>query len=185
LPCFALVAQPAERRFRKSLLDDSHSNEFVSWLQSQNKTRWTVKEIRIYALRFGEILQTGDASSLMTLSPRNRQHAMAALANLAKFQSCYDRWLDIRHRYNLKWSNPGTAQQALERFFNPGLDLDVRIQRVKQMVEVLPSRMGRIIRFACLTGLRPVEAVESVRLVNDRETFAKYYNPHRQALEAL
>jgi intergrase/recombinase len=43
--------------------------------------------------------------------------------------------------------------------------------------------MAHIIKFACLTGLRPAEAVESVSLINDKEEFTKYYNPERQALE--
>jgi hypothetical protein len=42
---------------------------------------------------------------------------------------------------------------------------------------------GNIIKFDCLTGLRPAEAVESVRLINDKEAFAKYYKPERMALE--
>jgi hypothetical protein len=36
--------------------------------------------------------------------------------------------------------------------------------------------MGQVIKFCCLTGLRPAEAVESVRRINDKEEFAKYYN---------
>ena len=43
--------------------------------------------------------------------------------------------------------------------------------------------MAQIIKFCCLTGLRPAEAVESVRLINDKEEFPKYYNPERQSLE--
>lgn len=43
--------------------------------------------------------------------------------------------------------------------------------------------MARIIKFCCIMGLRPAEAVESVRLINDEEWFAKYYNPERQELE--
>ena len=51
------------------------------------------------------------------------------------------------------------------------------------MVSKAPGIKGQIIKFACLTGLRPAEAVESVRLINDKEEFPKYYNPERQALE--
>jgi hypothetical protein len=43
--------------------------------------------------------------------------------------------------------------------------------------------MGQIIKFAVLTGLRPAEAVESVRLINDKEAFEKNYKPERMALE--
>ena len=57
------------------------------------------------------------------------------------------------------------------------------LKRVKEMIQKLPAYMAAIMKFDCLTGLRPSEAVEAVRLINDREAFAKYYNPQRQALE--
>ena len=50
---------------------------------------------------------------------------------------------------------------------------------------VLPTPMSVAIKFACLTGLRPSEAVESVRLINDKKAFSKYYNSTRGALEHL
>jgi intergrase/recombinase len=47
--------------------------------------------------------------------------------------------------------------------------------------------MARIIKFACLIGLRPSEMVESVKLINrlvvSDEPTRRYYNPERQALE--
>lgn len=51
------------------------------------------------------------------------------------------------------------------------------------MIDKTPSFMAQIIKLCCLNGLRPAEAVESVRLINDREEFAKYYNPERRASE--
>jgi hypothetical protein len=42
--------------------------------------------------------------------------------------------------------------------------------------------MARIIDFACITGLRPSEVIESVRLLISGEN-KKYYNEERQALE--
>jgi hypothetical protein len=53
------------------------------------------------------------------------------------------------------------------------------------MMGMLPTPMSVAIKFACLTGLRPSEAVESVRLINDKEAFSKYYNSIRGALEHL
>ncbi len=46
--------------------------------------------------------------------------------------------------------------------------------------------MGQVIKFATLTGLRPSEAVESVRLLNnsvDLVVDQRYYNEERQCLE--
>jgi intergrase/recombinase len=108
---------------------------------------------------------------------------MAALAALSKYRGCYDRWLDIRHRYNLKWSNPASSMASFEQFFNPDLTLESMIQKVKRMIEVLPSNMGEVIRFAALTGLRPSEAVESVKLLICKDTCGSYYNTEAQTLE--
>jgi intergrase/recombinase len=91
----------------------------------------------------------------------------------------------MRQNYNLKWSAGVDAFQVLQRFFNPTQDLDHMIQRIKEMVEKLPPLMGKIIKFGLVTGLRPAEAVESVRLlsVRDTEQLLLYYNPERQCLE--
>jgi hypothetical protein len=156
---------------------------FHDWLSSQRKTKWTIREIIIYAKKYGHILDTGDASQLLTLSPRNRHHALAALAALAKYQGQYDKWMHIRQRYNMKWSSGQESLQSFNRFFNPQLSLESMLQQIAKMVSKTPRIMGQTIKFASLTGLRPAEAVESVRLSNDKEEFAKYYNPERQALE--
>jgi hypothetical protein len=37
------------------------------------------------ARKYEHVLSTGDASELLTLSPKNRQHAMRVLSNLAKY----------------------------------------------------------------------------------------------------
>ena len=159
------------------------SKLFCDWLESQGKTRWTVRQTKNYAIKYNQILQTGNASELMTLSPRNRHHAMAALAILAKYQGQYDKWMQIRQRYNMKWSSGQESLQSFNRFFNPEMSLESMLQQIAKMVAKIPEIMGQIIKFCCLTGLRPAEAVESVMLINDREQFARYYNLERQALE--
>jgi hypothetical protein len=51
------------------------------------------------------------------------------------------------------------------------------------MTNKTPPQIANIIRFACLTGLRPREVIESVKLINRKETLSTYYNPDRQTLE--
>jgi hypothetical protein len=46
---------------------------------------------------------------------------------------------------------------------------------------VLPDHMSTVIRHALLTGLRPSEAYESVRLLKLEPTM--YYNPEEQTLQ--
>jgi hypothetical protein len=112
----------------------SITSSFHTWLVSQGKTKATIKETVNYAKRFGHILDTGDASPMLTLSVRNKQHAMTALANLAKFQGRYDVFLQIRQRYSLKWSK-GDSIQHFNRFFNDELTFDTMLERIREMVD--------------------------------------------------
>jgi intergrase/recombinase len=115
---------------------------------------------------------------------------MEALANLSKFQGRYDIWLQIRQRYSLKWTSGNESLQALERFFNPEMGLDQMIDRVKAMMQVLPPVMSNVVKYALLTGLRPSEAIESVKLLNRLQvsdcslnnTGNNYYDPEQQTL---
>jgi hypothetical protein len=80
---------------------EEHTGEFHNWLASQGKTKATIRETVNYA-KYTAVLDTGDASPLLTLSPRNKHHAMTALENLAKLTGRYDQFLQIRQHYNLK-----------------------------------------------------------------------------------
>jgi integrase len=173
------IANP-EQVQQQSPLDNTR---FTLYLKTQNKRN--IRQILCYARRYATVLETGDATPLVNLhSDTMRHHTLEALANLAKYQGRYDRWLQIRQRYNLKWSNGSNSLQSLQRFFNPSLSFDVMLQRVRNMIEHLPKSMIPIIKFACLTGLRPAEACESVRLINGLENYKTYYyNPEQQCLE--
>jgi len=108
---------------------------------------------------------------------------MSALASLSKFQGRYDKWLAIRHYYNLKWSSGNNSLQALERFFNPTLNLDDMIARIREMIRVLPAHMSEVMKFAVITGLRPSEDIEAVKILNSGNPSLGYYNQERQCLE--
>src|SRR3712207_1268235 len=54
------------------------------------------------------------------------------------------------------------------------------------MIRVLNSPYGEVIKFAVLTGLRPTEACEAVRLLNGLPNLVNpnnYYNQSQQCLE--
>jgi hypothetical protein len=132
------------------------------------------------------VLLEEDASSLLSVeSGQKRLNIMKALTLLSRYLGQYDTWQQIRKRHNLKWTTGNESFEALQRFFNPGLSLDVMLDWVRKAISVLPLAMGTVIKFNCLTGLRPSEAVESVRLINEgfRYTEKLYYNPEQQVLE--
>jgi hypothetical protein len=160
-------------------------SDFSDYLKAQNKSN--VRQILCYARKYASILETGDASPLLVLtksssSPAIRRHAMESLAAFSKYAGCYQRWQQIRQAYSLHWTNGDESLQSLQLFFNPNLSLDSMLQKVREMIRVLPAHMSAVIRFAVLTGLRPMEACESARLLNG-EHILQYYNPERQALE--
>jgi intergrase/recombinase len=152
-------------------------------MASQGKTRWTIKQTKNYAIKYGHILDTGDASELLLSVKGDKHNVLSALANLAKYQGRYQVFLEIRQRYALKWTSGNNALQSLQRFFNPDLSLETMIQKVKEMMRLLPPLMGKIIKFGVLVGLRSGEIIESVRLINDKEAFKNYYDPSSQTLQ--
>src|SRR5919108_843385 len=158
--------------------------QFHDWLVNQGKLPRTVKTNVQYAKRFWSVLETGDASTFATKLPgtRSREVALVALANYAKFTGKYERFLEIKKRYALRW-NECNSTQFFERFFNEGLTLDVMLQRIIKMMEKLPLPMQRVIKLALLTGLRASEVIECARLCTSAERLIYYYNPDRQALE--
>ena len=139
-------------------------------------------QIICYARKYGSILETGDASSLTSLTGPQRRHAMEALTVLSKQIGCYDRWQQIRKSYSLHWTNGNESVQALQRFFDSNLTLDSMVSKVEEMIRGIPRIYGEVVRFACLTGLRPSEACESVSFIVD-PTVKHYYNPQQQCLE--
>jgi hypothetical protein len=69
--------------------------------------------------------------------------------------------------------------QSFERFFDDGLNYEVMFKHIREMIQALPQPYGNIIKFDCLTGLRPAEGLESIRLINDKDAFVKYHKPER------
>jgi hypothetical protein len=67
---------------------------------------------------------------------------MSALANYAKYTGRYDQFLQLRQRYNLKWSK-GSSLQYFERFFhNKELSFEAMLSKLKKMIGILPPSYG-------------------------------------------
>jgi hypothetical protein len=119
-----------------------HFAGFSDWLVSQGKRKRTVRDTMFYANKFAYVLDTGDATPIMTkVKPLSQKHVLSALANLSKYQGRYERWNQIRRNYNLHWVKADSITH-FERFFSEDLTLDAMLQRIKQMIEKLPSIYG-------------------------------------------
>src|SRR5215212_592718 len=159
----------------------ANPQEFRLYLKAQNKRN--IRQIISYVQRFGSILENDDASPLVNLqSSAVRRHAMEALTAYAKFSGAYENWCQIRKRYSLHWTNGNESVAAMQRFFDTNLSLDSMLSKVKEMIRVLPATMVAVIKFNVLTGLRPSEACESVRLLTSQQlsTNTQYYNQQQQ-----
>ncbi len=113
---------------------------------------------------------------------------MEALTILSKFIGCYGTWQEIRKSYSLHWMDGNESLHAMQRFFDSNLTLDSMLSKVREMMHELPPTVVGVIRFACLTGLRPYEACASVRLLNcppvDKSvTDNRYHNQEQQTIE--
>jgi intergrase/recombinase len=108
---------------------------------------------------------------------------MKALTALSKYLGYYAQWKNQCKAYNLKWTTGSESIDALQRFFDSSLTLDSMVSRVKEMIRVLPPAMAGVVRFAYITGLRPAESCEAVRLINSTAARPHYYNQEQQCLE--
>jgi len=90
---------------------------------------------------------------------------MKALANLAKYNGLYEQWNSLRRQHKLQWSSTNTLD-VFERIMNNGTSYNKMLEYVKQVLAVLPRSHADVIMVGTLTGLRPVEACNSVRLIH-------------------
>jgi hypothetical protein len=159
----------------------SSSSCFESYLKAQNKRN--VKQIVCYARKYAAVLQTGDASSITSLSSgATRRHAMEALSVYSRFAGKYDIWKDICAKYQLRWSN--SEQDNLMYFtnyLNGNGNLDIMISWLKDALQKLPVATGNILRYNVMTGLRPTEAILSIKLI--QTDLEHYANPETGILE--
>ena len=85
-------------------LDIDFWEQYKSYLSGSNN-RDTTNDRIAYAKRYYQVIQSGNASELLSMTNDKRIHAMKSLASLSKYLGCYDKWTSIRHNYQLKWSN--------------------------------------------------------------------------------
>jgi hypothetical protein len=110
---------------------------------------------------------------------------MKAISSLARFTAKVPAWHEIKQRYNLKWSTGIEKLDAFQRFFNDDgkSSLNSMLKWVKDALEILPAQMGEAIKWNALTGLRPVESLQAIKLIKGPATFKTYYDTERQCLE--
>jgi poly(A) polymerase Pap1 len=88
---------------------------------------------------------------------------MKALAASSKYLGCYDSWTNIRHNYQLKWSN-GDSLDIFNKIFADKQDYSSMMDWLKNAIKFLPKTHSNILIFCTLTGLRADESFKSIEL---------------------
>jgi hypothetical protein len=117
---------------------------FKDYLSKVCNNRNTAKVRMCYAKQYAAVFTLLDMpNNLLQLSPQKRLNVMKSITLLSKYLGCYDRWQKLRKRYHLKWSTGTESLQSFNRFFNPGLTLEVMLQRIEEMMRLLPLLWGK------------------------------------------
>ena len=151
---------------------------FKQYLKSQRKRN--AHQILSYAIKYGNVLQTGNASELLTFSDTKRHHIMEAIVTLSKYLGCYDTWKSIRDRYQLKWSTDDSLK-TFTTLFNDDNNYSAMIAWLKDTCSKIPKSYANILIFNVLTGLRPDEACRSLNLIHTQAS--NYLNRQTMMLE--
>ena len=146
------------------------NNDEEFWLKFQEYllkiyNKHTAKVRLLYSKKYYQILTDANAQDLLSLSNDKRLHAMKALAALSKYLGCYDIWKNIIERYQLKWSNED-AVQTFHNITNVDHDFTSMVKWLIDAYSKLPQSYGNILLFNALTGLRPEEAIQSIKILH-------------------
>jgi hypothetical protein len=167
----------------------AYSTSSIDWQQFHNfllqrMNEKTAEDRLMYARRCASILVDGSkAQSLLQLKPDKRIHCMKAISCLARYTGQYDRWHQLRQSYNLTWSTGTEKIDAFTRFFDSSKTLETMIEWLRQAMRALPKTYSDFFLFCTLTGLRCSEALASVKLIKNPETFKIYYSADQQMLQ--
>jgi hypothetical protein len=155
-------------------------------------TKRTAEQRMRYAKKYYQILLSNNGDnrnaqqqSLLQMQGEKRIHIMKAISSLARFTGQVPAWQEIKQRYDLKWSTGTEKIDAFQRFFDDDgkSSLNSMLKWVKNALEVLPAQMGEAIKWNALTGLRPAESLQAIKLIKDPATFNTYYDAERQCLQ--
>ena len=135
---------------------------FKDYLINLNQTKHCIQNKIGYAKRYCHILESQNAQDLLKASNGCRVHTMRSLSSLSKFLGCYDDWMAIVKKYQLRWKNGDyNSLNTFKSIF--GIEgsneqsLSDMVKWIKTTIDEMPKEHGNILLFNTLTGLRPAE----------------------------
>ena len=142
----------------------------------------SLKSRFLYAKKYYRVVLEGNAQSLIVLSNNKRLQVMNSISVFSKFRGCYDKWKDIKERYQLKWSNADSIQ-VFQNLSNQENNYSSMIKWIKQTSLQLPKNYANILTYCTLTGLRPTEAINSINFI--KTDLDNYFDKDKMILEHL
>ena len=109
---------------------------------------------------------------------------MKALATLSKYLGIYDKWNLLIKKFDLKWSQRNSLD-TFKKIFNSEENIDQYLNWIKNLVnnKEISSGHRNLIIFCALTGLRATEAIESIRILKDKEKRARYHDSAKNIIK--
>ena len=125
----------------------------------------------------------GNAQEILSLPNEKRIHIMKALSSLSKFVGCYDRWRNKITNYQLKWSNDNNLNVFKNIIIDHDKRYDSMLEWLKKIINLpnLKESYRNILLFTTLTGLRQLEALQSIKMIKDNSH--NYINKNTMLLE--
>ena len=94
---------------------------------------------------------------------------------------CYDKWKDIKEKYQLKWSNGNNSLEVFQTIVNNESNYDSMLKWLQETCLQIPKSYANILIYCTLTGLRADEACKSASLI--KSDFSNYFNKETMTLE--
>jgi hypothetical protein len=105
---------------------------------------------------------------------------MKSLAILSKYLGRYDKWKEIKEKFQLKWSNDNSIQ-VFKNLTNQENNYSSMLKWVKDVCKQIPVHYANIMLYCTLTGLRPNEALSSIYLI--KSDLHNYLDKDKMILE--
>jgi intergrase/recombinase len=151
-------------------------DSFEAYLRKALTNEKDVTYILAAALKYQDVLTTGKAGKLLSLTDNVRRQAMRALSHLARYNGVYQQWRMIIQQHGLRW------RKTEDRFdFFEKEDFNEMIEYIKQTVKILPKHQANTFILATLLGLRADETCKAISLL--KQDSQGYYNCELGILE--
>jgi hypothetical protein len=156
--------QSRNTHFRE--INEEFWDDFEKYLKGTHRDKSVVCRLS-YAKKYYHVLLEGNAKDILSLSNQKKLQVMKSLSVLSKFIGCYDMWKSIKEKYQLKWSS-GNSFDAFKKIINEDNSLNSLLDWLNNTTSQISDKYRNILFYCTLTGLRPNEACQSIKLFKEK-----------------